>query len=159
MRQNQLIRVIFLLSRKTEPGLDVGSGCLFCIECNNFIYDETIEQVYTSGILYTEEKTTRFQGTFVCMETSVTSKIFPVSQMLRESYSPWVPNEQETAALEGAVAIPCQGKMDNPEIAFKFPSKVHTRSTRIVESWSNVFHECRIAVLDPQPSGPQLFPQ
>jgi len=47
----------------TGLGLDVGSGCLFCAECNNFIFNETIEQVYTSCILYTEEKTTRFQGT------------------------------------------------------------------------------------------------
>jgi len=53
-----------------------------------------------------------------CIETSVTSKIFPVSQMLRQPYSPWVPNEQETATLEGTVAIPCQGKIKNSGISF-----------------------------------------
>ena len=37
---------------------------LFCVECNNFIFNETIEQVYMSCILYTEEKSTRFQGIY-----------------------------------------------------------------------------------------------
>jgi len=47
----------------TGLGLDVGSGCLFCVECNNFIFNKIVEQVYMSCILYTEEKTTPFQGT------------------------------------------------------------------------------------------------
>jgi len=44
--------------------------------------------------------------------------------MLRQPYTPWIPNEQETTALEGAVAIPCQGKIKIPEIAFQVSTKI-----------------------------------
>ncbi|KXN82983.1 Ubiquitin carboxyl-terminal hydrolase 22, partial [Leucoagaricus sp. SymC.cos] len=74
--------------------LEVKSGCLFCFECNDFAYNEAVDDIYTSSILRAEEKTTRFQ----------------VSQMLRESYTPWVPNKQESSILEGTLAIPCQGR-------------------------------------------------
>lgn len=74
--------------------LDVKSGCLFCIECNDFIFHETIDQLYTGSVLHAEEKATRFQ----------------VSQMLRESFTAWIPDEQESIALEDTTTLPCQGR-------------------------------------------------
>ena len=36
-----------------------------------------------------------------------------VAKKNREPYRPWIPNAKEIAALEGAVALPCQGNTPN----------------------------------------------
>jgi hypothetical protein len=59
-----------------------------------------------------EEKQTKFQG--LLLPTGVTSyaqltNSKSVAKKTRESYKPWVPTEKDKIALEGAVAIPCQG--------------------------------------------------
>jgi len=59
------------------------------------VYDDTFDEIYTTSVLRAEEKSTRFQ----------------VSQLLRESYTPWIPSEQEVSALEDAMAVPCQGRV------------------------------------------------
>lgn len=141
----------------TGSGLDVGSGCLFCAECNNFIFNETIEQVYTSCILYTEEKTTRFQGTF---RASRLLRHLRFSQYLRCLDSHILLGFQmskKPQPLKVLSRFPVKVRSRFLRLLSKSPQKSCTRSTRIIKSRSNVFHECGIAVLDPQSSGPQLF--
>ncbi|CDO74952.1 hypothetical protein BN946_scf184945.g24 [Trametes cinnabarina] len=75
-------------------GADVKTGYVFCIECDDFVYDNTFSRLYKLITLAEEEKETAFQ----------------VSKRLREPFSPWSPNAQERAILDGAIAAPCQGR-------------------------------------------------
>lgn len=43
-------------------GVDTKSGSLFCSECENFIYDAEVDELYLSTTLMVEEKQTHFQG-------------------------------------------------------------------------------------------------
>ncbi|KAF8628559.1 hypothetical protein AX15_003826 [Amanita polypyramis BW_CC] len=74
--------------------VDVKTGCVFCSECDNIIYDTTLSHLYMSTTLSAEEKHTRFQ----------------VLSKRREPFQPWVPSNKDTAALEGAITVPCQGR-------------------------------------------------
>ncbi|KAI9057312.1 cysteine proteinase [Trametes sanguinea] len=73
---------------------DVRTGYVFCIECDDFVYDSTFNRLFKLVNLAEEEKETAFQ----------------VSKRSREPFSPWSPNAQERGALEGAIAAPCQGR-------------------------------------------------
>jgi hypothetical protein len=44
------------------PGVDTRSGTVFCADCDDFIYDATIDAVYLSTVILIEEQMTRFQG-------------------------------------------------------------------------------------------------
>ncbi|KAL4074742.1 hypothetical protein V8B97DRAFT_1868021 [Scleroderma yunnanense] len=74
--------------------VDTKSGSLFCSECENFIYDAIIDDLYLSTILLVEEKQTHFQ----------------VSKRIREPYQPWTPTAEEVASLKTASVLPCQGR-------------------------------------------------
>ncbi|KAF8344708.1 hypothetical protein F5887DRAFT_969390 [Amanita rubescens] len=74
--------------------VDAKTGCVYCSECDNFIYESALNTVFVSTTLNAEEKHTRFQ----------------VLNKRREPFQPWVPGEKDTAALEGANAVPCQGR-------------------------------------------------
>ncbi|KAF5379838.1 hypothetical protein D9615_005767 [Tricholomella constricta] len=74
--------------------VDAKTGSVFCLQCHDFIYDSGLNEVYTASLVTAEEKQTKFQ----------------VSDKPREAFKAWVPSEKDTAALEGAVAIPCQGR-------------------------------------------------
>ncbi|KAI0635856.1 cysteine proteinase [Trametes polyzona] len=73
---------------------DVKTGYVFCIECDDFVYDITFHRLYKTTTIAVEEKATAFE----------------VSKRRREPFSPWEPNAEERALLEGTTAIPCQGR-------------------------------------------------
>ncbi|KAF8720618.1 hypothetical protein AX14_010860 [Amanita brunnescens Koide BX004] len=73
---------------------DAKTGCVYCSECENFIYDSALNNVFVSTTLNAEEKHTRFQ----------------VLNKRREPFQPWIPGDKDTAALERANAVPCQGR-------------------------------------------------
>ncbi|KAF7296453.1 Ubiquitin carboxyl-terminal hydrolase [Mycena chlorophos] len=74
--------------------MDARSGYLFCIECNDFIFDSRIEEIRLSATVRAEEEQTRFNA----------------SKRPRERFQGWTPNAQDSAALQKAVPIPCQGR-------------------------------------------------
>lgn len=74
--------------------VDVKSGSIFCTECDDFIYDAAMDGIYLSTVVSAEEKHTKFQ----------------VAKKGREPFHPWIPSAKEVAALDGAVALPCQGR-------------------------------------------------
>ncbi|KAI0671661.1 cysteine proteinase [Trametes maxima] len=74
--------------------VDVKSGYVFCVVCDDFVYDSTFDRLYQRATIAEEEKATAFQA----------------SKRLREPFAPWLPNAQELTALEGAIASPCQGR-------------------------------------------------
>lgn len=56
---------IFSLNDKLlmhATGVDVKSGSIFCRECDDFIYDATMDSIYLSTVVSAEEKQTKFQG-------------------------------------------------------------------------------------------------
>ncbi|PFH51097.1 hypothetical protein AMATHDRAFT_143422 [Amanita thiersii Skay4041] len=73
---------------------DAKTGATYCSECEDFIYDPILRDVYSSTILSMEEKHTRFQ----------------VLSKRREPFQSWVPSEKDNAALEQAPPVPCQGR-------------------------------------------------
>jgi ubiquitin carboxyl-terminal hydrolase 22/27/51 len=85
---------------------------VFCRQCNNFIYDAKLDEIYTSTVVAAEEKLTKFQGDSMSHhgDEIVFFFFFVVAKKPREPFKPWIPTEQETAALENTVPIPCQGQ-------------------------------------------------
>lgn len=70
---------------------DSRSGAIYCLDCDDFVYDPTF--------------------TSVLSETSViASERFTAVKSRKEPYKPWIPDSKDNAALEGAVALPCQGR-------------------------------------------------
>lgn len=49
-------------------GADVKTGAVFCYECNDFIYDAKLDEIYVCAVVAAEEKLTlaKFQGKFYC---------------------------------------------------------------------------------------------
>lgn len=45
-------------------GADAKSGFIFCSECDDFIFDDTIDELYLTAVVSVEERNTKFQGTF-----------------------------------------------------------------------------------------------
>ena len=43
-------------------GLNVKLGSLFCIECDDFVHDTTVDSLFHASVLSVEEKDTNFQG-------------------------------------------------------------------------------------------------
>ncbi|KAF7299258.1 Ubiquitin carboxyl-terminal hydrolase [Mycena indigotica] len=74
--------------------MDARSGAVFCIECNDFIFDPIFEDIRLSATVHVEEEQTRFQA----------------SKKARERFQRWEPSEQDTIALQKAVPISCQGR-------------------------------------------------
>ncbi|KAI9566917.1 hypothetical protein HD554DRAFT_1077339 [Boletus coccyginus] len=74
--------------------VDTRSGSVFCADCDDFIYDATIDAAHLSTVVLIEEQMTRFQ----------------VAKRAREPYQPWTPNESESAILNEATVLPCQGR-------------------------------------------------
>ncbi|KAI0750552.1 cysteine proteinase [Irpex lacteus] len=74
--------------------VDTRTGSIFCAECDDFVYDQSFKNVYESLLTDAGEKYTTFR----------------LSSMMRQSYKPWIPDSKDTGALEGAVALPCQGR-------------------------------------------------
>ncbi|KAF8124813.1 hypothetical protein EV363DRAFT_1403077 [Boletus edulis] len=74
--------------------VDTRSGSVFCADCDDFIYDATIDSTYLSTVILIEEQLTRFQ----------------VVKRIREPYQPWTPDESESAILKEATVLPCQGR-------------------------------------------------
>lgn len=73
---------------------DVKLGLLFCIECDDFIYDATIDSLFNSTVLAVEESNSHFQ----------------VNKKAREIYRPWHPSAKDAEALDETTSIPCQGR-------------------------------------------------
>ncbi|KAF9048837.1 cysteine proteinase [Panaeolus papilionaceus] len=71
--------------------VDAKSGCVYCTECGDFIYDSMVEEMRLAAVVKAEEKRTRFQDP-------------------RENYKAWKPDAKDTAALETVEPIPCQGR-------------------------------------------------
>lgn len=142
-------------------GLDVKSGCLFCAICNDFIYDGTIDGVYTTSVLHAEEKNTRFQG--------VLMTVFPLCT-LRKLHS--LSDAQGILHTLGCkwTGILCSGRqyantlsryvssdLELNEVLVKRLMSI--RSKRITKSRSNVLHECCFAMFDTQSSRSKLLSQ
>ncbi len=45
-------------------GIDTKSGAIFCVECEDFVYNTTFNGVYVSATVSTEEKRSIFQGMY-----------------------------------------------------------------------------------------------
>ncbi|TBU33545.1 cysteine proteinase [Dichomitus squalens] len=75
--------------------VDVKTGYVFCIECDDFVYDSTLVRAYSSLNLRIQETATRFEDK---------------SKKGREPFVAWVPSTQEVAALESTLPAPCQGR-------------------------------------------------
>lgn len=73
---------------------DTKSGSVFCSECEDFVFDDTIDELHLSTVLSVEEQSTKFQ----------------VAKRGREPYQPWVPTSEESAALKYIATVPCQGR-------------------------------------------------
>jgi hypothetical protein len=43
-------------------GADIKTGAVFCRQCNDFIYDAKLDEIYVSTVVAAEEKLTKFQG-------------------------------------------------------------------------------------------------
>lgn len=50
----------------TLVGVDVKLGSVFCSECDDFVYDGTFDGIFHATVLDVEEKTTKFQGDYIC---------------------------------------------------------------------------------------------
>ncbi|KAH7928110.1 cysteine proteinase [Leucogyrophana mollusca] len=74
--------------------VDTRSGSVFCAECNDFIYDTSMDNIYLSTVVAVEERQTNFQ----------------VAKRGREPYQIWTPSDEESAALNDATVLPCQGR-------------------------------------------------
>ncbi|KAG6372247.1 hypothetical protein JVT61DRAFT_8049 [Boletus reticuloceps] len=72
--------------------VDTRSGSVFCADCDDFIYDATIDSTYLSTVILIEEQLTRFQ----------------VVKRIREPYQPWTPDESESAMLKEATVLPAK---------------------------------------------------
>ncbi|TCD65249.1 hypothetical protein EIP91_002957 [Steccherinum ochraceum] len=70
------------------------SGSVFCNGCGDFVYNSDALFAHSRAALAYQEKHTQFQ----------------VAKKGREPFKPWIPNSKDTEALEGAIAIPCQGR-------------------------------------------------
>lgn len=91
-------------------GTDAKTGSVFCIQCNDFIFDSKLNEVYLTTVVMAEEKHTKFQGQlYQQFHTSEADLSSSVAKKPREAFKAWVPSEKDAIALEGAVAIPCQG--------------------------------------------------
>ncbi|KAI0044293.1 cysteine proteinase [Auriscalpium vulgare] len=73
---------------------DAKSGAVFCIECDDFIYEPAFDSLFHATVLSVEEKDTRFQ----------------VAKRPRETYRSWTPTPSDVAALEQTVPLPCQAR-------------------------------------------------
>ncbi|KAF7297767.1 Ubiquitin carboxyl-terminal hydrolase [Mycena kentingensis (nom. inval.)] len=74
--------------------LDPRSGSLFCSGCADFIFDAKIEETRLAAFVGAEEEQTRFHA----------------SKKPRERFKTWSPTTQDSAALQKALPIPCQGR-------------------------------------------------
>ncbi|KAG5641869.1 hypothetical protein DXG03_004093 [Asterophora parasitica] len=74
--------------------VDAKSGSVFCLQCNDFVHNSTLHEIYKTALVTAEEKYTTFK----------------VSEKPREAFKPWTPSANDAVALEGAVPIPCQGR-------------------------------------------------
>ncbi|THH11391.1 hypothetical protein EW146_g8064 [Bondarzewia mesenterica] len=79
--------------------VDVKIGPVFCVECGDFIYDATIDNLFHSTVIAVEESNTKFQG-FCCL----------LFKKRRERYRRWDPTMKDIAALEETISLPCQGR-------------------------------------------------
>ncbi|TFY65623.1 hypothetical protein EVG20_g5463 [Dentipellis fragilis] len=73
---------------------DLRLGSIFCVECDDFIYEFTLDGLFNSAVLAIEERRTKFQ----------------VAKHGREVYQPWSPSPKDMEALEDTVPLPCQGR-------------------------------------------------
>jgi ubiquitin carboxyl-terminal hydrolase 22/27/51 len=91
-------------------GADIKTGAVFCRQCDNFIYDSKLDEIYMSIVVAAEEKLTKFQCKPSAYHFIVIVLFLVGDKNPRQPFEFWVPSEKDIAALEGAVAIPCQGK-------------------------------------------------
>ncbi|KAI0787731.1 cysteine proteinase [Fomes fomentarius] len=73
---------------------DIKTGNVFCIVCDDFVYDSAFSDIHSSISIAVEETVTHFQ----------------VANRGRERFSRWVANGQELTALDRAFSSPCQGR-------------------------------------------------
>lgn len=100
------------LTRDSLSGVDVKSGSIFCSECDDFIYDAAVDNLNLLTVVSAEEKQTRFQGELDSAgSTCWLTGFVKVAKNGREPFRSWVPSAKDVAALEGAVALPCQGEI------------------------------------------------
>jgi len=45
-------------------GADAKSGHVFCSECDDFIFDDILDELYLHTVVSVEERNTKFQGAF-----------------------------------------------------------------------------------------------
>ncbi|KAG2145323.1 uncharacterized protein EDB93DRAFT_1241168 [Suillus bovinus] len=70
--------------------VDAKFGSVFCSDCDDFVFDDVIDDLHLSTVLSVEEQKTKFKG--------------------REPYQPWIPTDDESTALKYAATVPCQGR-------------------------------------------------
>lgn len=94
-------------------GTDVKTGNVYCIACEDFVYDGAFSAIQSSISIAVEERMTNFHG-WISLGLHGTSYIdyhcWPVTQRGKEPFSPWEANKQEATALAQAAPFPCQGQ-------------------------------------------------
>jgi hypothetical protein len=66
-RRGAFILFVYVYVSLSQPylsntGADARTGYVYCSECDNFIYESALNNVFVSTALNAEEKHTRFQG-------------------------------------------------------------------------------------------------
>ncbi|KAI0749382.1 cysteine proteinase [Daedaleopsis nitida] len=85
---------LHLQDRGHEFCTDLKTGNVYCIRCEDFVYDNILSRIQLSISIAAEESVTNFN----------------VARRGREPFKPWHANAQETAALERTIPSPCQGR-------------------------------------------------
>lgn len=57
-------------------GADTKTGSIFCAECQDFIYDPKVDEIYLAAVVMAEEKQTKFQGLFSFINSQNITLIF-----------------------------------------------------------------------------------
>ncbi|KAI0272101.1 hypothetical protein BGY98DRAFT_1002523 [Russula aff. rugulosa BPL654] len=76
--------------------VDTQLGAVFCRECQDVIYDPTLDDLYQKIVRGVEERETKHLD----------------EKRPREPYQSWKPGEKDIAALDNTTPLPCQGQQD-----------------------------------------------
>jgi ubiquitin carboxyl-terminal hydrolase 22/27/51 len=105
---------MLLASYKLYAGVDTQLGVVFCRECQDVIYDPTLDNFYQKLVLAVEERETKHLGTLhlsSILRKDLSCRISNQDEKRpREPYQSWKPGEKDIAALDNTTSLPCQGQ-------------------------------------------------
>ena len=84
MRTVPTIYLLRLHSYDASLGVDAKTGCVFCLECDDFVYDSAFNDAHNSVSIIAEERHATFQGKSVGLKFTLCN-ILIIYQMLKEN--------------------------------------------------------------------------